>query len=98
MFRKPDAVPATPSWPYDQTIRLVLGSITITRWCQSSVTAIMPFGQRTASEGRSSAPGPELGPYVQTIRPEAVISSTRPGVSKPATRMFPSGSSWASDG
>ena len=72
--------------------------MTTTRWCQSSVTAIMPFGQRTAREGRSSEPGPDDGPYVHTIRPRGVISSTRPGVSKPATRMSPFGSSWASDG
>ena len=56
-------------WPYCQTICFVRGSTTTIRWCQSSVIAIIPFGQRTASEGRSSEPGPEAGPYVQTTRP-----------------------------
>ncbi len=91
-------MPLTPLCPYDHTIRFVFGSITTIRWCQSSVTAIIPFGQRTASEGRSSEPGPELGPYVHTTRPAGVSSSTRPGVLKPATRMFPFGRSCASDG
>ncbi len=59
--------------------------------------AIIPFGQRTASDGRSSDHVP-VGAYVQTIRPFGVISSTRPGVLKPATRMFPFGRSCASDG
>ena len=40
--------------------------MTTMRWCQSSVTAIMPFGQRTASEGRSSAPGSRRRP----VRPD----------------------------
>ena len=91
-------MPLSPSCPYDQTICFVFGSITTMRWCQSSVTAIIPFGHRTASDGRSSDPGPERGPYVHTTRPAGVSSSTRPGELKPATRMFPFGRSWASDG
>ncbi len=83
-------------WPYCQTIfRLRIDDDD--RWCQSSVTAIIPFGQRTASDGRSSDPA-RRGPYVQTICPrrrELVDAARRV---EPATRMLPSGSSCASDG
>ena len=96
--RNPEAADGTPKWPYCQTIRFVRGSITTILWCQSSVIAIIPFGQRTAREGRSSEPGPDDGPYVHTTRPLGVIMSTRPGVLKPATRMLPLGRSCASDG
>ena len=81
-----------------QTIRFVCGSITTILWCQSSVIAIIPFGQRTASDGRSSEPGPRPARTSRRLVPPGVISSTRPGVLKPATRMLPSGSSCASDG
>ena len=43
-------------------IGIVRGSITTILWCQSSVTAIIPFCQRTARDGRSSEPGPDDGP------------------------------------
>ena len=85
MDRYPGADEAIPKCPYCQTIRFVFGSITTIRWCQSSVTAIIPFGQRTAREGRSSDPGPEAGPYVHLIAPEREMMSTRPGVLNPAT-------------
>ena len=96
--RYPGADEAIPKCPYCQTIRFVFGSITTIRWCQSSVTAIIPFGQRTASDGRSSEPGPEAGPYVHSTAPERERMSTLPGVSNPATSNLPSGSSCASDG
>ena len=51
-----------------------------TRWFQSSVTAIVPFGNASARDGRASEPGPDDGPYVHRMRPWGVMTSILPGV------------------
>ena len=94
----PGAAPATPVRPYCQTIAFVRGSTRITRWFQSSVAAINPFGRRTASDGLSSRSGPVELPKDHVTRPERVTSTILPGSVKAATRTRPFGSSCASDG
>ena len=94
----PGAAPATPVRPYCHTIAFVRGSTTITRWFQSSVAAMKPFGRRTASDGLSSRSGPLGLPNDHVTRPERVTSTILPGSVNAATRTRPFGSSCASDG
>ena len=79
--RYPGAVPLTSVWPYCQTMRC-LGDAD-----QHDTIAVVVVDRdqaglspHSASDGWSSAPGPERGPYRQSTRPVVVTMMARPGL------------------
>ena len=61
LFRYPGAVPVWPVFPYCQTIRSDLGSMTTTRWLKSSFRRKSPLGRAKASDGWFSCGSPGRG-------------------------------------
>lgn len=60
----PGALPGWPPRPYCEMTFFVCGSIRITRWCHSSVTAIIPLGSWTAPGAVQPARGRCEQPWI----------------------------------